>query len=158
MKKNTLVTFLFMSAAIFVCVLITGSGVYYWQRTISQKNQTVLQEKIGVLEQENIKLQQQIDDLGRKLCQGTWKDGVCTVLACGDSDANESPNEIYIKGIVTYTDESGVPATLYDECNGSKTQVNEGWCYENPEGSGNYTPGVMVYDCPFGCFDGACNK
>jgi hypothetical protein len=158
MKKNTLIYIVIISVIVFVCVLFTGGGVYYWQEIVSQKNQAVLLQKIADLEQDNAKLQQQIDELGQKLCQGSWKDGACTVLACGDSDGNETPNDIYIKGIVTYTDENGVPATMYDECNGSKTQVNEGWCYESSEGSGNYMPGVMVYDCPFGCFDGACNK
>jgi len=44
----------------------------------------------------------------------------------------------------------------YDECNGSSTQVNEMWCYESPAGSGNFVPGRTVYDCPYGCLDGAC--
>ena len=77
---------------------------------------------------------------------------------CLDSDASEKPDDIYIKGEVVYLDQSGEERTLPDECTGSKTQVNEMWCYESPAGSGQWVPGRMVYDCPLGCFDGACNR
>ncbi|MBN1168994.1 hypothetical protein JXA63_03840 [Candidatus Woesebacteria bacterium] len=77
-------------------------------------------------------------------------------LNCVDSDAEEAPNDIFIKGNVTYTNEVGTQSVLYDECNGSNTQVNEKWCYESPEGSGSYVPGTLVYDCEHGCNDGAC--
>lgn len=77
---------------------------------------------------------------------------------CMDTDAHEKPDDIYIKGRVIFLDESGNEATMYDACNGSKTQVNEMWCYESPEGSGDFVPGRMVYNCPNGCFDGACDR
>ncbi|NOT04716.1 MAG: hypothetical protein HOP27_08975 [Anaerolineales bacterium] len=156
--KNTFVKTALILGILFVCVLIAGSGTYYWQRAIAQENEAFLKHRIADLEQNNSELQHQIDELGQQLCKGIWKDGACTVLSCGDSDANEKPDDIHIKGIVTFTNEDGAITTIYDECNGSKTQVNEGWCYESPEGSGNYVPGSLVYDCPFGCFEGACNK
>jgi len=77
---------------------------------------------------------------------------------CVDSDVNEKPDDIYIKGSVTYTDENGISTTIYDECTGSKIQVNEMWCYESPQGSTNYVQGRMIYNCPKGCLDGACIK
>lgn len=77
---------------------------------------------------------------------------------CLDSDGNQKPDDIYIKGEVIFLDKSGNEQTLLDECNGSRTQVNEMWCYENPAGSGQWVAGRMVYDCPLGCFDGECNR
>ena len=82
--------------------------------------------------------------------------GICVTSSCVDSDVNEKPDDIYIKGNVTYTDENGVATIVNDECIGSKEQVNEMWCYESPQGSGNYVQGRMIYDCPNGCLDGAC--
>lgn len=91
-------------------------------------------------------------------CKGTWNNGVCLMKTCVDSDVNEKPNDIYIKGKVTYTNEQGVSTVVNDECTGSNLQLHELWCYEMPEGSGNYVQGDMVYDCPRGCLDGACIK
>lgn len=94
----------------------------------------------------------------RRKCNGTWKDGICMQSTCIDSDINERPDDIFMKGTVTYTDTNGEASTVSDSCTGSKNQVNEMYCYQSPQGSGNYVRGTMVYDCENGCLDGACIK
>jgi len=79
-------------------------------------------------------------------------------LTCVDTDASD----IYTRGRVTYTyiDKNNTKQTnvAYDECNGSGTQLNEMWCYKTTDGSENFVPGRMVYNCPKGCVNGACKK
>ncbi len=84
--------------------------------------------------------------------------GKCIVKTCVDSDVNDKPNDVYIKGSVTYTNEAGISTKVYDECTGSAEQVNEMWCYESPAGSGNYVQGTQVNNCENGCLDGACRE
>ena len=55
---------------------------------------------------------------------------------------------------MVFTDGNGVGTTVYDECSGSKLQVNEMWCSESTNGSGNYVQGRTVYNCPKDCLDG----
>ena len=170
MNKKLLLNVIITGIIILLCSGIVGGGVYYWQSTILRQKEALLQQRIDELEENNIDLTRQIEeleqgnsDLDRQInelkqttCQGTWKNGECVLQTCGDSDGSEKPDDIFIKGSVTFTDKNGLVTTLYDECNGSNTQVSERWCYENPQGSGNYVPGTMVYNCSLGCFDGAC--
>ncbi|MDD3647417.1 MAG: hypothetical protein PHS44_02855 [Candidatus Dojkabacteria bacterium] len=144
---------------------MVGSGVYFWQQSILEKEKDSLGQVKDSLEREKRSLEEDIVSLEEDIlsykkmyCKGTWQDGVCLLSTCIDSDVNEKPYEIYIKGSVTYTDKNGVATTVYDECTGSKLQVNEMWCYESPAGSGNYVQGKMIYDCPNECLDGACIK
>lgn len=69
-----------------------------------------------------------------------------------------SEDDIYSRGRVET--EVFYPAgnfsVKHDECSSNKTQVLKGWCYEHPSGSGNYVDGRKVFDCEFGCEDGAC--
>jgi hypothetical protein len=58
-------------------------------------------------------------------CAGTLVNGVCMISSCIDSDANEKPDDIFIKGKVTHTNKEGVVNIVYDKCNGTNTQVNE---------------------------------
>lgn len=161
---------------ILVSVLITavlaGGGMFFWQQNTYKKQVLDLENQLGQVRNDNTTLRAKMEDLEnvaseaaaekeeieKKACKGVWKDGVCVKSTCVDSDVNEKPDDIYIKGKVTYTDENGVETIVYDECSGSKTQVNEMWCYESPAGSGNYVRGRMVYDCDNGCLDGACIK
>ncbi len=167
--NNTLMPILVF--LLIVATLLVG-GVYFWQQN-SIKNQAVdFKSQLNVLQTENRTLKTRVqnlektaseaaaqkEEIEKKTCKGVWKNGVCVKSTCVDSDVNEKPNDIYIKGTVTNTNENGVATVITDECTGSKTQVNETWCYESPAGSGNYVPGKMVSNCPKGCLDGACIK
>lgn len=121
-----------------------------------QNTKSQLEKEKSQLEREKLQLQKEKLELEKKYCRGVWKDGRCITTTCVDSDVNEKPKDIYIKGYVIYTDENGVSTRINDECTGTLNQVNEMWCYESPLGTGNYVPGRRVYDCPKGCFDGAC--
>jgi len=169
-EKNKL--FLLILVSVLLTNVFVGSGVFFWQKNSFKKQISDLGNQLEQMKNDNMTLRAQIEDLERavseaatqkeeiekKTCKGVWKNGICVELTCVDSDVNEKPNDIYIKGSVTYTDENGVENTVYDECTGSKMQVNEMWCYESPAGSGNYVQGKMVYDCEKGCLDGACIK
>ena len=153
-------------------IFVAGGGVYGWQVYEAKKTQDTLQkqilqikkEKQSILEkQEQVILQAEKEkmELEQKYCKGAWKNGVCVVKTCVDSDVNAKPKDIFIKGGVTYTNENGVSTTVYDSCSGdglSGGQVNEGWCFESPEGSGNYIQGKVVFNCNNGCMDGACRQ
>lgn len=147
--------------SVLLTAVLVGGLVYFWQNQQSTK----LQKQIDSLEtqvkqEQSLKTQAEKEkaELEERYCKGTWENGVCIIQTCIDSDVNEKPDDIYIKGSVTYTDESGVSNEVFDECTGSKEQVNEMWCYESPSGSGNYVQGKMVYNCENGCLDGACVK
>jgi hypothetical protein len=128
------------------------------QLTLAAEEKEALEKQATNLTEQLVRDRASYVDLQKKCCKGAWKDGVCMISTCIDSDVNEKPNDIYIKGSVTYTDQNGIATTVYDECSGTNLQVNELWCYESPKGSGNYVQGRMVYDCPKGCLDGACLK
>jgi cell division protein FtsB len=163
---------LFVIVSVLLTALLVGGGVYFWQQSVLREQTTDLTNQLDKAKSDNAILRAKLEDLEKsaseeatekevvekKACKGIWKDGECTNLTCVDSDVNEKPDDIYIKGNVTYMDEDGVETVVYDECSGSKTQVNEMWCYESPAGSGNYVQGKMVYDCVNGCLDGACTK
>ena len=160
MAQN-LITFLLILFSAF----IVGTGVFLWQESEKETLQDQLAKEKAVIETDLSACRTQLsladkekEDLSKKYCKGNWKDGVCIMASCVDSDVNEKPNDIYIKGSVTYSDQNGIATTVYDECSGTNQQVNELWCYESPKGSGNYVQGRMVYDCPKGCLDGACLK
>jgi len=150
--KNSRITIIIAVAI----VLVLSGSIYFWQKSVLQRVQKEMEERIVLLQQEVASAEKKVEDIEKKHCKGVWENGVCLLLSCVDSDINEKPDDIFIKGSVTYTNKEGVTNTVYDECNGSKTQVNEMWCYESPKGSGNYVQGNMVYNCPKGCFDGAC--
>ncbi|GEM_PF-4596761 len=76
--------------------------------------------------------------------------------AC-DGPSLIAPEDLYAKRSVNYTDTSGITATLLDKCIASG-QVSKTYCYENPGVSGNFVAGQVVYDCSYGCNDGACKK
>jgi hypothetical protein len=65
-------------------------------------------------------------------------------------------DDLYIKGSVSYSDGKGAKETRDDECVGTGLSVNKTYCYESPFASGNFVPGKIVYNCQFGCGDGAC--
>jgi len=149
--------------AVVITSFITGGSVYVWQNQQAKKLQDQISTLQSQMEKSREQSQQQITnvekeklELEEKYCKGVWKNEICVTSSCVDSDVNEKPDDIYIKGNVTYTDENGVATIVNDECIGSKEQVNEMWCYESPQGSGNYVQGRMIYDCPNGCLDGAC--
>ena len=157
---------------IIATALLVGVAMFLWQQysinsireefkaqleSSSIESKNLMQQNIILTEEKN-KAVAERDDIAKKTCKGTWQNGVCVQSTCVDSDINEKPEDIYIKGSVTFTDANGVATNLYDECSGSKLQVNEKWCYESPSGSGNYVQGNLVYDCPSGCFDGSCVK
>jgi len=155
-----------LPGSIFLVSLIVG-GIYFWQESKIKKSHNLYMEKISILndrlnnrilelEAEKNLAEQEKDLIERKTCKGEWKNGICVIKTCVDSDINERPDDIYIKGNVVYTDVNGVSNTIYDECTGTKKQVNEMHCYESPKGSGNYVQGREVFDCQNGCFDGAC--
>ena len=160
-----------LTSVLLVCVLVSN-GLFFWQQTILRKQALSLSSQLKQIGDDNAALTTRLEslekvaseaaaekaELERKTCKGVWKDGVCIKSTCIDSDVNEKPDDTYIKGSVTYTNENGVETTVYDECTSSKTQVNEMWCYESPVGSGNYVQGKMVYSCKKGCLDGACIK
>lgn len=123
--------FLFLIVVSFFLNLVVSIILYNRTNSISQENTERLNE-----------LERQIEEEVK--------------TTCIDSDVNEKSNDIYTKGTITLTDKDGEETVRYDECTGSKTQVNEMWCYESPKESGNYVGGRMVHDCPLGCLDGAC--
>lgn len=170
--KNSSNTLLPILVTILITALLASGGVFLWQQN-SFKNQTsslktqleqvrnektTLETRLESLEKIASETAAQKEEVEKKTCKGVWKNGVCVKSTCVDSDVNEKPKDIYIKGTVTYTDENGVETVVSDECTGSKKQVNEMWCYESPSGSGNYVQGKMVYNCPKGCLDGVCVK
>jgi subtilisin family serine protease len=182
-EKSKAPLFIAILASVFTTALLVGGGVYYWQQSSFKKQTLDIKSQleqvksdnaalVSKLESDNAALVAKIEDLEKiasgsaaekeaiekKTCKGVWKNGICVKSTCVDSDVNEKPDDIYIKGSVTYTDENGVETVVYDECTGSKTQVNEMWCYESPAGSGNYVQGKMVYNCTKGCLDGKCTK
>jgi len=166
-KKNTL---LLIFVSVFLTAILVGGGMFFLQQAMNNNLNSSLNQQLEQIQIENAQLRDKLEDLEiaaseaiaekeaieKKTCKGIWQNGVCVQSTCIDSDVNEKPDDIYIKGYVTYTDENGVETTVYDECTPSKTQVIEMWCYESPAGSGNYVAGRMVYDCENGCFDGAC--
>lgn len=171
-QENKNKAFLPILASVLVTAALVGSGMFFWQQNSYKKQALVLESQLEQVRNDNTTLKSKFEDLEkvaseaaaekeeieRKTCKGVWKDGVCVRATCVDSDVNEKPDDIYIKGSVAYTDENGVETVVYDECTGSKTQVNEMWCYESPAGSENYVQGRMVYNCAKGCLDGACIK
>lgn len=183
-QSSNTIKYIFITVSVsLVIALLTGIGIYLWQQSqintlklqmqsevnkLKQNITTIEEEKdalkkqveseISISSQKALKAEEEKKDIEQKTCKGVWKNGICVQSKCVDSDVNEKPNDIYIKGNVTYTDENGVSTTVYDECSGSKQQVNEMWCYESPTGSGNYVQGRMVYNCSSGCLDGACIK
>lgn len=164
-KNNVLLPVLI---SVLITAILIGGGVFFWQQSqiANFKNQnekinadnTALKTQIEKLQKIASEAAAQKEDIAKKTCKGVWKNGVCVKPTCVDSDVNEKPNDIYIKGTVTYTDANGVETVTNDTCTGSKTQVNEMWCYESPAGSGNLVQGTMTYNCPKGCLDGACIK
>lgn len=145
-------------ASVLITAVLVGGGMFFWQQNSFKKQVEALKVQVKDLEKIASEAATQKEEIEKKTCKGVWKNGVCVKSTCVDSDVNEKPNDIYIKGTVTYTNENGVETVVSDECTGSKVQVNEMWCYESPAGSGNYVQGKMVYDCPKGCLDGACIK
>lgn len=79
-------------------------------------------------------------------CPNGCKDGVCIkATTCRDSDGGR---DYYTKG---YVEESTHPSALLDGCV-DKTRLGEAVCDTN--GRGDF--GLVYYDCPNGCEDGAC--
>jgi hypothetical protein len=165
-------TTILVAASILLAVVLTGGAVFVWQQYEGNKTRDIFNKQLDAINSSNQNLVKQLEilkesaqkaeseaeDIAKKTCKGVWKNVVCVKATCVDSDVNEKPQDIYIKGNVVFTNEDGVDTTVYDECTGSKQQVNEMWCYESPSGSGNYVQGRMVYNCPKGCLDGACTK
>jgi len=123
------------------------TGVFVWQEINKQKEINNLITQINERASKKIN----IEDVETN-CDGVWQFGKCVPLNCKDSDGDRGSDDVYIKGSIITIDEDGSPNVSWDECSGSKRQVNEGWCTDSGLG------GVMVYDCPNGCSDGACIK
>lgn len=160
-SKTPTSSVLIIVISVLLTAILVGGLVYFWQNQQNSKLQKQITDlEATVTQEQNLKTQAETEkaELEERYCKGTWENGVCIIQTCIDSDVNEKPDDIYIKGSVTYTDEYGVSNEVFDECSGSKEQVNEMWCYESPSGSGNYVQGKMVYDCENGCLDGACVK
>jgi flagellar basal body-associated protein FliL len=162
-KNNTLLIII----AVFVVFLFTiVAGIVFWKQqnnhlmeTEKIKNENpILIAKIKDMENSVSKAISEKENIEKATCSGTWRNGVCIRTTCIDSDVNDKPNDIYIKGTVTYTDTNDKATTVSDFCSGVGNQINEMWCYESPKGSGNYVQGNMGYTCTKGCFDGACKK
>jgi hypothetical protein len=136
-------------AAVFITGII-GSvfilGVFVWQEIKIQKlnNKIYVQKSPSI---NDIDIEKLIEN-----CDGVWQFGKCVPLNCKDSDAELSSDDIYNKGYVATLDDKGEPLVSWDECNGSGSQVIEGWCTDNGLG------GALVYNCSNGCVDGACLK
>jgi len=160
---------LIAATSVLVTILIAG-GVYFWQESKIKKLDDLYIEKLNTLNNRILELEtkkntaeqaknvaeQEKNLIEEKTCKGEWKNGVCIIKTCVDSDINKRPDDIYIKGNVVYTDVNGVSNIIYDECTGTKKQVNEMYCYESPKGSGNYVQGRELFNCPNSCLDGAC--
>jgi hypothetical protein len=134
--------------------LIVGGGAFTWMYF----NLKDLKTQIHQLEQQLpniVNLENQTRQFQEQLSESREMNKLIK-SPCIDSDVYEKPNDIYIKGKVVCSNEEEVETVYYDECSGSKTQVFEMWVYETPKGSGKYVAGKMGYDCPSGCFDGAC--
>ena len=170
-EKKTKI-FLPLLVSVLLTAVLIGGGMFFWQQNALNKQASDLKSQLEQAKNDNAALKTRLEDLEKvaseaatkkeeieeKTCKGVWKNGVCVKSTCVDSDVNEKPDDVYIKGNATYTDENGVETIVYDECTGSKTQVNEMWCYESPAGSGNYVQGKMVHNCEKSCLDGACIK
>jgi len=154
---------------VVLVVLIIAPGFFAWQllkknnelnssKAALEQEKSTLQQDISELQQQTEMLKNEKIEIEKLACKGAWKDGACVKNTCIDSDVNEKPNDIYIKGSVTTTDQNGVATTVADECTGTEEQVNEMWCYESPAGSGNFVGGREIFNCPKRCFDGACIK
>lgn len=76
--------------------------------------------------------------------------------SCQDTDGARRPNDIYLSGRVTFTDEAGQEQTIDDACSPDGRTLTEGWCYETDAGSNVFTGGALEYECPNGCDEGAC--
>lgn len=76
---------------------------------------------------------------------------------CFDSDENSEDGGIYTRGYVRHQQPGSGQVTAYDNCAG-QNDLNEFWCYESPESSGNKVPGRIVHTCPAGCVGGVCIK
>ncbi|MEA1926088.1 MAG: hypothetical protein U9M90_02475 [Patescibacteria group bacterium] len=81
------------------------------------------------------------------------------LVNCVDSDASEIPDDVYVKGGVTYTNKNGETHTIYDEClTGSNHILNERQCVLDEKRENYYKLGKQSHKCPNGCIDGACIK
>lgn len=142
---------------IILTAIVVGVGVFLWQNQQYQQQIGQMQDQLENVVQESEEAQKDLEEKVSMLEQQLYElDATPQNKTCLDSDVNEKPDDIYIKGSVTFTDSQGNETSVFDECTGSKTQVNEMWCYESPAGSGDYVQGKMVYDCKNGCLDGAC--
>ncbi len=78
--------------------------------------------------------------------------------SCTDSDGKNPSEKGYVDGwMKDITGDIIESFKIYDECSGSGKQINEMWCYDNPDGKGQVR-GRMVFDCANGCGWGRCNK
>lgn len=154
---------------IFALILVFALGVLATFYFMNEKLETKLAEQEGdfqsqITQQENEseeklnESQEKLNELALKDCKGSVINGVCVRQSCFDSDVNEMPDDIYIKGNVDFITAQGETKIVADSCTGSGKQLNEKWCYESPEGSGKYVAGTVVRTCENGCFDGACVK
>ena len=110
------------------------------------------------LEQEKMDLEKRVDELGKLSCAGIWEDGKCNTPTCTDSDINDRPNDIFIKGTVSYTSlADGRISKFVDECQGTGSVI-EYICKESREGSGIYDARSEIFPCPAGCLDGVCKQ
>lgn len=159
--------------AIPACAVVLLGICLWWSlfstAKIKKESETRIQELQSLfdkLKSDKIALQSEVQELKKakeelehKQCTGIWKEGVCSLRTCTDSDAGEGANSIYIRGKVTYTDETGATKETSDECTPNIKQVLEGSCYESPEGSGNFLFQKKPVDCPTkDCVAGACIK
>ena len=146
--------------SMLITALIVGGGIYYWQNSIAldyqkgleeaQQQIVLLSEKINEIEQDKADIEQAKLDLEEKNCKGVWENKECIMSTCRDSDGDRAPDDIYIKGEVTYMDKNGNYVTSWDECTGTDIGILENWC------NGDSYGGRRGSTCVNGCTDGAC--
>lgn len=180
---KTIIVFL---VVVILSSLLVGGSVFIWQNENLKKQTAELNSQLMQIENSNKELQERLElmeiessvaveqasefaeqasqtaaenaELSKKLCSGVYINGVCVKATCVDSDVNEKPNDIYISGSVTYTnpyDSVGAEGEFKDKCTDG-TQLQEMYCREKNEGSGNWEPATSIENCTNGCFNGAC--
>jgi hypothetical protein len=151
-----------------IALFLIAGGIWYQSFTTVPVGLNAIQEAQDLVDQKEANFENIIkgaEDTVQKAVQksdGTVREAVQENvqqgggLSCTDSDTDKKPNPIYFKGVVDITYDGGGEVSVADECIESFLKVKEYWCSESPVGSGSYALGKTEYDCPKGCFDGAC--
>jgi hypothetical protein len=155
-----------------IALFLIAGGIWYQSLTTTPVGLDAIQEAQDLVDQKEASFEnvikgaenavqnavQKSQGIGSESIQETVQENVLQGggLSCTDSDTDRNPNPIYFKGVVTIVYDGGGEVSVADECAESFLKVKEYWCSENSVGSGSYALGKTEYDCPKGCFDGAC--